>query len=197
MQASKIEEKYPKEISMNTDTKQNEAAKRQSAILEKYAFRTIRFDEADEAAEIEQICFPPHEACSKENMKERVKTAPELFLVAIDRSTGKMAGFLNGLATDETIFRDEFFTEASLYNPKGKNVMLLGLDVLPEHRLQGLATELVNQYAKAEQKNNRNRLILTCLDAKVKMYEKMGFVDQGLANSTWGGEEWHEMSYQL
>jgi hypothetical protein len=78
------------------------------------------FDEADEAAEIEQICFPPHEACSKENMKERVKTAPELFLVAIDRSTGKMAGFLNGLATDETIFRDEFFTDASLYNPKGK-----------------------------------------------------------------------------
>jgi hypothetical protein len=53
-------------------------------------------------------------------MKERVKTAPELFLVAIDRSTGKMAGFLNGLATDETIFRDEFFTDASLYNPKGK-----------------------------------------------------------------------------
>jgi ribosomal protein S18 acetylase RimI-like enzyme len=182
---------------MNTDTKQNEAAKRQSAILEKYAFRTIRFDEADEAAEIEQICFPPHEACSKENMKERVKIAPELFLVAIDRSTGKMAGFLNGLATDETIFRDEFFTDASLYNPKGKNVMLLGLDVLPEHRLQGLATELVNQYAKAEQANNRNKLILTCLDAKVKMYEKMGFVDQGLANSTWGGEEWHEMSYQL
>jgi ribosomal protein S18 acetylase RimI-like enzyme len=85
-------------------------------------------------------------------MKERVKTAPELFLVAIDRSTGKMAGFLNGLATDETIFRDEFFTDASLYNPKGKNIMLLGLDVLPEHRLQGLATELVNQYAKAEQK---------------------------------------------
>jgi hypothetical protein len=38
-------------------------------------------------------------------------------------------------------------------------------------------------------RQNRNRLILTCLDAKVKMYEKMGFVDQGLANSTWGGEE--------
>jgi hypothetical protein len=25
------------------------------------------------------------------------------------------------------------------------------------------------------------------------MYEKMGFIDRGIANSTWGGEEWHEM----
>jgi hypothetical protein len=40
-------------------------------------------------------------------------------------------------------------------------------------------------------------LILTCLKSKVKMYEKMGFVDRGIANSTWGGEEWHEMSYRM
>ena len=29
------------------------------------------------------------------------------------------------------------------------------------------------------------------------MYEKFGFMDQGIANSTWGGEEWHEMGYTL
>jgi hypothetical protein len=29
------------------------------------------------------------------------------------------------------------------------------------------------------------------------MYEKMGFLDRGIANSTWGGEEWHEMSYRI
>jgi hypothetical protein len=29
------------------------------------------------------------------------------------------------------------------------------------------------------------------------MYEKMGFADKGIADSTWGGEEWHEMTYQL
>ena len=37
-----------------------------------------------------------------------------------------------GLATDEEIFRDEIFMDASLHNPEGKTVMLLGLDVLPE-----------------------------------------------------------------
>jgi hypothetical protein len=29
------------------------------------------------------------------------------------------------------------------------------------------------------------------------MYEKMGFVDRGISNSTWGGEEWHEMNYWI
>lgn len=164
---------------------------------DKFEFRTIHPDEAGQAAMIEQICFPPNEACSEKHMKERVAKAPELFLVAIDKNTGKIAGFLNGLATNETVFRDEFFTDISLYDPIGKNVMLLGLDVLPEYRRQGLAREIVHQYRMREQKNNRHKLILTCLQSKVEMYEKLGFYDEGIANSTWGGEEWHEMSCLL
>ena len=35
--------------------------------------------------------------------------------------------------------------------------------------------------------------MLTCLESKVEMYKKLGFVDQGMADSTWGGEAWHEM----
>ena len=66
----------------------------------------------------------------------------------IDKENGKMAGFLNGLATDDEILKDEFFTDASLHNPEGKNVMLLGLDVLPEYRSQGLARELVRREEK-------------------------------------------------
>ena len=94
-------------------------------IHEKYEFRNIHKDEIEQAAEIESICFPPNEACSARSMKERVETAPELFLVAEDTETGKIAGFLNGLSTKETIFRDEFFTEIHLYDPAGENVMLL------------------------------------------------------------------------
>jgi ribosomal protein S18 acetylase RimI-like enzyme len=162
-----------------------------------YEFRSITPNEADQAATIEQICFPPNEACSKQHMKERIAKAPELFLVAIDKEAGKLAGFLNGLATDESTFRDEFFTDANLHNPSGKNVMLLGLDVLPEYRRQGIAKELVANYAARESKNGRQTLILTCLKSKVKMYEKMGFTDKGIANSSWGGEEWHEMTLPI
>ena len=76
---------------------------------EKFEFRNIKQEEADQAVKIEEICFPPEEACSEKMMRERVKSAPELFLVAVDRETGKIAGFLNGLSTDEEIFRDDFF----------------------------------------------------------------------------------------
>jgi predicted acetyltransferase len=75
--------------------------------------------------------------------------------------------------------------------------MLLGLDVLPEYRRQGIATELVCSYARKERENGRQMLILTCLKSKVKMYKKMGFTDGGIANSIWGGEEWHEMNYRI
>lgn len=162
-------------------------------LRDKYEFRNIRVEETAQAVQIEQICFPPNEACSERAMTERIQAAPELFLVAVDKETGKIAGFLNGLSTDETTFRDEFFTDVTLYQPQGKHVMLLGLDVLPEYRGQGLATEIVRQYIERECLNHRESLILTCLDSRVEMYKKMGFQDNGIANSNWGGEKWHEM----
>jgi len=162
-------------------------------IYERFEFRNIRLEEAQEAAEIESICFSPNEACSKEMMLERVAKAPELFLVAIDKHTGKMAGFLNGIATNEYSFRDEFFTDANLHDPSGRNIMLLGLDVIPEYRKNGLARELMCLYLRRERENRRRIVLLTCMPSKVKMYKKMGFRDEGIANSTWGGNQWHEM----
>lgn len=188
--------------------KTHEEAERVKTLLEKYdtidreteqrfQFRSILPEEADQAARIEEICFPPNEACSEKMMRERVLTAPELFLVAIDRQSGKIAGFLNGLSTEESVFRDEFFTGAKLYDPAGRNVMLLGLDVLPEYRGQGLARAIMFQYLRRERERGREAAILTCLDSKVKMYEKMGFEDRGIAQSSWGGEQWHEMICKL
>lgn len=173
----------------------------------RYEFRNIRYDgdsaqndvqnEIAYAVMIEQICFPPNEACSEKHMRDRITVASDLFLVAIDRQTGMIAGFLNGIATDESRFRDEFFTDAALHNPKGKNVMILGLDVLPAYRMQGLGRELVRRYLVREKERGRKEVFLTCLDSKVAMYEKFGFTDLGLSGSTWGGEEWHEMSVKL
>ena len=114
-------------------------------ILERFEFRNIEQTETGQAVAMEQICFPPNEACSERSMTERIVKAKELFLVAVDKETGKIAGFLNGIATDESRFRDEFFTDVSLHNPEGRNIMLLGLDVLPQYRRQGLGRELVYQ----------------------------------------------------
>ena len=165
--------------------------------FEQFEFRTILKSEAEQAVTIEHICFPPNEACSRQAMLTRIENASEQCLVAVDKTTGKLAGFINGLSTYEDKFRDEFFTDISLYDPKGENVMILGLDVLPEYRNRGLAREIVRNFSIMEKEKGRKTLILTCLDEKVKMYEKLGFSDKGMADSTWGGEEWHEMTYSL
>ena len=132
-------------------------------IMEKYEFRNIRPEEVDQAVRMEQICFPPNEACSEKHMRERILQVSEFFLVAVDKETGKIAGFLSGNATDEEVFRDEF-----LY-----------------------------QYLKREKENGREKVFLTCLDNKVEMYTKMGYKDLGISDSSWGGEEWHDMLYTL
>ena len=168
-----------------------------SALKEKYEFRDIVPEEIAQTAEIERICFPPNEACTYEHMSDRIRKAPDLFLVAVDKETGKIAGFLNGLATDREHLTDDFFENADTHEPDGDNVMLLGLDVLPEYRSQGLARELVRRYLEREWGRGRKEIILTCLESKVAMYEKFGFKDKGIAQSTWGGEEWHEMSVRI
>lgn len=165
--------------------------------MEGFIFREIKRVETEQAIAIEQICFPPHEACSAKAMTERILAAPEFFLAAVDEKTGKIAGFLNGVATDEDSFRDEFFTDIGLHKEDGKHVMLLGLDVLPEYRGQGLAKSIVEKYVQRVCTKGRKALILTCLEEKVEMYKKMGFADRGIANSSWGSEEWHEMCYRI
>ena len=130
--------------------------------LVRFEFRNIKKNEAEQTAEIERICFPPNEACTPGMMHLRVEKVQEMFLVAVDKATGKIAGFINGLSTNETVLRDEFFQNADLYDPAGENV-----------------------------------LILTCLESKVAMYRKMGYEDNGMSVSSWGGEQWHEMTSEL
>lgn len=169
--------------------------KTDNILTTQFDFRNVFPEEAGQVAAIEQICFPPNEACTEAMMKDRVAAVPELFLVAVDKTTGKVAGLLNGISTDEDSFRDEFFSDAKLHHPSGKNVMLLGLDVLPEYRGRGLAREIMLQYLRREKERGRKQVILTCLESKIEMYEKMGFHNNGIADSSWGGEQWYEMSY--
>ena len=166
--------------------------------LEKrFEFRDIKPEEHDRAAEIEQIVFPPNEAVFPDDVKAQAKIAPDCFLVAVDRQTGAIAGFLYGIATNEVKFRDEFFTDKSLHDQNGSNVMLLGLDVLPEYQRQGLGREIMKKYCRREQIKGRKKLILTCLPHLVEMYRKFGYTDLGMSGSTWGGETWHEMEIIL
>ena len=88
-----------------------EGGKKDLSLDEKYEFRNVRNGEAEEAAALEAACFPANEACTLPIMRQRVSVAADLFVVAVEKSTGKIAGFVNAIATNENTLRDEFFTD--------------------------------------------------------------------------------------
>lgn len=47
--------------------------------MEQFEFKKIKSEETEQAIAIEQICFPPHEACSAKAMTERIVASPEFF----------------------------------------------------------------------------------------------------------------------
>lgn len=151
-------------------------------------FRQGRPQDAQAAAALEAICFPPNEACTPERMVQRIEKAGECFLAA--ERDGVLIGFINGIATEETHLRDEFFTDITLHDSRGSYVMILGVAVHPDFRRQGLACAMMAEFSRMQEGKT---LVLTCLEDKVTMYQKMGFRDLGWSASAWGAERWHEM----
>ena len=166
-------------------------------LAERYICTPVRLEDAETVSVIEQICFPPNEACTPEIMHQRVKTITDAFMTVRLCSTDEPVGFINGLVSDEEDFRDDFFLHTELHDPSGSHVMIMGLDILPEHRGQGLASFLMKAFAADQKSRGRTRLVLTCLEDRTEMYRHMGFTDHGIADSTWGGEVWHLMDMDL
>lgn len=167
-------------------------------MFERYEFRNIHMEEISQAAEIEKICFPPNEACTYKHMEERIKKAKELFLVAVDRDTGKIVGFLNGLATNREHLTDDFFEDADVHEADGRNIMLLGLDVLPEYRCQGLARELMRQYLEREkQKRTQKSCSLPVFRIRLGCMRSLDLKIMVLENLYGAAKPWYEMSIIL
>ena len=83
-------------------------------LQERFEFRSIdpgNAQEVDHTIYMEDVCMPPGEGCTRDEILDRVCAAPEMFLLAVDTETGEIAGYVNGVATNESVIRDEFFRE--------------------------------------------------------------------------------------
>lgn len=162
-----------------------------------FIFRFVRPEDADAVIRMERICFPPNEACSAESMRERVYKAPECFLVCEEKDTGIIAGLINGIATDEAVFSDDLFTDINRHIKDGKNLMITGVETLPEYRGRNIATDMMNEYIRIAKEAGRSALMLTCHEYLIGFYSRFGFIDGGISSSVWGGVVWHDMSKVL
>lgn len=153
--------------------------------------REANIEDLNEIIRIESICFPSEEAASEEVIKERFAAFSENFLVAVEDN--KIVGFINGCTTDKASLPDKLYHDVKLHNPNGKFQTVFGLDVLPQYRNKGTASELLKSFIDLSKKRGKSGMVLTCKDYLVHYYEKFGFKHEGVSNSSHGGAKWNDM----
>jgi ribosomal protein S18 acetylase RimI-like enzyme len=157
--------------------------------------RNVTPSDLDECFVVEIYGFPSEEAASKETMRLRIDTFPQGFFVA--ELEGNVIGILNSASTHKDDISDEELKQLVGHDPKGKNMVVFALAVLPEHRGQGVARRLMGKFAEEARKLEKEKVLLMCKQHLISYYQSMGFEHAGLSRSTHGGAEWHEMMLKL
>lgn len=145
----------------------------------------------EEIIVIEGECFPVAEAAKEEDIRKRFYAFKENFIVAV--KDGKVIGFINGCTTDKPELPDELYHDTKLHNPNGDYQTVFGLDVLPEFRKNGVAEKLLNRLIELSKERGKKGMVLTCKDHLVHYYEKFGFKNHGVSDSSHGGAKWNDM----
>ncbi|MNS58252.1 Acetyltransferase (GNAT) family protein [compost metagenome] len=140
---------------------------------------------------IENEGFSIEEAATKGTFMERIRLIPDTFIVA--EKEGKILGYINGPIIDQPYITDDLFKEIT-ENPKsGGYQSILGLAVSRQARNQGISKILVRNMEELVEENERKGITLTCKQELVPFYEKLGFVNHGISESTHAGVCWYNM----
>lgn len=156
-----------------------------------YIIRHATIEDLDKIAELEATCFPKAEAATKESFSHRLKAYPDRFwLLMIDN---KIVSMVNGMVSNIPILEDEMYSDSSLHDNSGEWQMIFGVETTPECRRKGYADLLLRAVIAEVKEQNKKGIVLTCKSKLVHYYEKFGFVNEGLSQSTHGGESWYQM----
>ena len=75
--------------------------------------------------------------------------------------------------------------------------MIFSVACTPTRRGEGLASAALERAIADSRIRGRRGLVLTCKEALIGFYARLGFVDEGVSASQHGGVEWHEMRLTL
>ena len=153
--------------------------------------RYANLEDLKQLVQVEAECFPAAEAAGLESIRARLLTFPECFWVLCDN--GRIVSFINGMAIDEAILRDEMFENAGLHKKDGAWQMIFGVDTIPEYRRRGCAAMVMERVMADSKERGRKGLVLTCKEHMLHYYAKFGFVNKGISASEHGGAVWYDM----
>lgn len=158
-------------------------------------FRNATIVDLEAISAIENICFPPNEAASPASFTKRLQVFPQHFWLL--EKEGQIVGYINGMVTGHKTINDAMFEHAELHDEHGAWQSIFGLAVAPPFRNSGCAGKLMQHLIENATAQNRTGIILTCKEYLTGFYQKFGFEDLGVSQSTHGGEIWHDMTLYL
>ena len=154
--------------------------------------RTATPADAAALAAVEAACFPPAEAATAAEIADRLAHYAGHFWL-LEEDDGTVVSFVDGMVTDEPRLRDEMYENAALHNEDGAWQMIFGVNTLPAYRRRGCAGQVLERVIADARAQGRKGCVLTCKDKLVHYYEKFGFVNEGVSQSTHGGVVWYDM----
>ena len=154
--------------------------------------RNATMEDLEILTAIEAACFPTAEAATEADFAARLAVYPNHFWLMED-DNGTLVSFVNGLVTDEPHLRDEMYADAGFHDENGAWQMIFGVNTLPEYRRRGMAEQVLRQVITDAKAQGRKGCVLTCKDKLLHYYGKLGFVNEGVSQSTHGGVVWYEM----
>lgn len=155
---------------------------------------TIRYgteEDAAIAAAIEAACFPPAEAATPKQLRERLHYYGNHFWFLFDGE--RPVSLVDGFVTDEGDLTDEMYERADLHNEQGTWQMIFGVNTIPEYRRRGCAGILLNRVIADAKAQGREGLVLTCKERLIPYYGKFGFRNEGISASVHGNVTWYQM----
>ena len=157
--------------------------------------RNASIKDLDRIYDLETACFSPAEAATYEALKQRLEVFPNHFWL-LERD-GELVAMVNGMTTNNEKLEDRMYRDASLHNEDGKYQMMFGVETRPDQRRKGYASILMKEAVKDCRNDSRKGVILTCKEEHVPFYEKLGFVNKGVADSNHANEVWYLMELDL
>ena len=157
--------------------------------------RTATIDDLTSISKLEAACFPPAEAATSEEFKDRLAHYANHFWLMFNDD--KLIAFVDGFCTDEPNLTDDMYAKAALHNENGKWQMIFGVNTLPEYRNHGYAGELIKRAISDAKSQGRSGLVLTCKDKLLNYYSNFGFVNEGISESVHGNVTWYQMRLTL
>ena len=153
--------------------------------------RTATMADLAAVTALEAACFPPAEAATQADFEGRLAVYPNHFWLLEDGDP--LVSFVNGLVTNERDLTDEMYENAAMHDENGAWQMIFGVVTHPDYQRRGCAEKLLRYVVEQARTQGRRGLVLTCKERLVHFYAKIGFVDEGISESTHGGVVWHKM----